>query len=415
MKHSILKNVLWVVSLLLMGGCINNDDIHDARGDKTVPLVPEDVVVKNIAGGAVVKYKLDHSASNIRYVKAEVKDAEGGTSYFHSSFGADSVVIDGLLSTGKYQVKLYSVSYSEVASNAVPVEVAPEAAPIETAQITELRAAFSSVRVMYDNPTKEQLFIGLVKKIKGHWQQMGMPYANQEKGSVYIQNQKAEEAEYGAYFYDKWGHRSKMIQAVLTPLAEYPVDKSLMQACEFKTDAVSREDGGKPEKMWDGITNNKAVSALFWPWINVPSWISIDLGKSYILSSFTIWNRYDLPYTHGSPRIFEIWGSNNPNEDEVVLPSGQQQIMDPSWFFIGRFETTKPSGNTDWKLSGELASDVAYANAGFHFLIPPEYETDIPGSQAVRYIRLYVHTTWETPLSSMRVAELSFWGIPVNQ
>ena len=89
--------------------------------------------------------------------------------------------------------------------------------------------------------------------------------------------------------------------------------------------------------------------------------------------------------------------------------------MDPSWFFIGRFETTKPSGNADWKLSGELASDVAYANAGFHFLIPPEYETDIPNSQAVRYIRLYVHTTWETPLSSMRVAELSFWGIPINQ
>lgn len=292
MKHSILKNVLWVVGLLLAGSCINNDDIHDARGDKTVPLVPEDIVVKNIAGGAVVKYKLNHSASNIRYVKAEVKDAEGHTSYFHSSFGVDSVRIDGLLSTGKYQVKLYSVSYSEVASKALPVEVAPEAAPIETARITELRAAFSSVRVMYDNPAKEQLFIGLTKKINGHWQQMGMPYANQEKGSVYIQNQEVEEAEYGAYFYDKWGHRSEMKR---------------------------------------------------------------------------------------------------------------------------RFETTKPSGNTDWKLSGELAADVAYANAGFHFLIPPEYETDIPGSQAVRYVRLYVHTTWETPLSSMRVAELSFWGIPVNQ
>lgn len=400
---------------LLAFSCMDNDKIHDPRGDKTAPDVPESIVVKDIPGGAVLKYKLNHSTSNIRYVKAEVIDSEGNTNYFHSSVGVDSLLIEGLLSTGKYEVKLYSISYSDTPSEALPVAISPKLSPIESAKIAEIKSSFSSVRVLYENPTEEKLFIGLTKKINGHWEQMGMPYAGLSSGSVYITSQEPVEAEYGAYFYDKWGHRTEMQTATITPLTEYLVDKSFMETCDFATDAVSRSDGGKPDKLFDGVYNNTAVSALYWPWVTTPSWVSLDLGKSYILSSFVMWNRWNACYTYGSPRVFEIWGSNHPNMDEVVLPTGQQQIMDPSWFLIGKFETTKPSGNTDWKLSGELQSDTDYGNAGFRFMIPSDYETDIPGSQEVRYVRLYVHTTWETPLSSIRVAELSFWGLPVTK
>lgn len=415
MKKSILKTALIIGAVLSIFSCIDNENINDPRGNSTAPNIPEDVVVKDIPGGAVLKYKLNHSTSNIRYVKAEVKDAEGNMSYFHSSIGIDSLLIEGLLSTEKYEVKLYSINYSDTPSEAISVKIAPEQAPIEAATIAELRSSFSSVRVIYENPTKEKLFIGLTKKINGHWEQMGMPYAPLPKGSVYITDQKDVEAEYGAYFYDKWGHRTEMKTATVTPMIEYVVDKSLMETCDFGTDAVGRPDGGKPSCLFDGIYNNIAVAALFWPWINTPSWVSLDLGKSYVLSSFTLWNRWNNGFNYGSPRVFEIWGSNNPNMDEVVLPLGDQQIMDPSWFFIGRFETMKPSGNTDLKPSGELASDVNYANAGFHFMFPPDYTTDIPGSQEVRYIRFYVHTTWEVPLGSIRIGELSFWGLPVTK
>lgn len=415
MKKNIVKTFLIVGAVLSVLSCVDNDNINDPRGDKTAPDVPENVVVKATPGGAVLKYKLSHSASNIRYVKAEVKDAEGNLKYFHSSIGVDSVLIEGLLSTEKYEVKLYSVNYSDTPSKMVPVNISPEPAPIEVAQISDIKASFSSVRVMYENPTKEKLFVGLTKKINGHWEQMGMPYAGLESGSVYITKQENVEGEYGAYFYDKWGHRTEMKTGIVTPMMEYPVDKKTMDVCEFATDAVSRPDGGKPSSLFDGIFNNSAVAALYWPWINNPSWVSLDLGQSYILSSFTLWNRWNNGFNLGSPRIFEIWGSNSPNLDEVVLPQGQQQIMDPSWFFIGSFETLKPSGITDFKPSGELQSDIDYANAGFHFMFPPEYTTDIPGSQEVRYIRLYVHTTWNTPIESLRISELSFWGLPVTK
>lgn len=407
---SIFKIILISLLPFLVCNCVNNDDINDPKGDRTVPNIPKEVTVRNISGGAVVKYKLDHKPANIRYVKAEVKDEQGNINQYFSSQGVDSLLIDGLVSNKKYTVQLFSYNYADISSDALDIEISPEKAPIELAEIKELRAAFSSVRVIYENPMKDQLFIGLVKKINGHWQQMGMPYATQEKGSVYIQKQDSVRGEYGAYFYDKWGHRSEMQTASLTPLAEYSVDKSLFEYIPFPTDAVSRSDGGKPEVMWDGDYTKTAVKDLFWPWINVPSWVSIDLGKSYILSSFTIWNRYSAPYSYGSVRQFEIWGSNNPNFDESVLPNGQQQIMDPSWFLIGTFETIKPSGS-----SGQTDADLAYARAGFHFLFSPDYETDIPGSQEVRYVRLLVHNTWFNPLESLRIAELSFWGIPLNK
>lgn len=412
MKKNRVKTLLIVGAALSIFGCVDNDNINDPRGSKTVPNVPENIVVRDIPGGAVLKYKLNHAASNIRYVKAEVKDVEGNVKYFHSSIGVDSLLIEGLLSTGKYDVKLYSINYSDTPSEALSVSVSPAKAPIEVASISEIRASFSSVRVMYRNPTEEKLFIGLTKKINGHWQQMGMPYAGLQSGSVYITKQEDVEAEYGAYFYDKWGHRTEMQTAIVTPLVEYPVDKKMMRTCEFGTDAVSRSDGGKPSCLFDGIFNNTAVSALYWPWITAPSWISLDLGKSYILSSFTLWNRFNSGFNLGSPRTFEIWGSNNPNPDEVVLPAGQQQIMDPSWFLIGRFETLKPSGNTGGTTT---AADNAYANEGFHFMFPAEYTTDVPGSQEVRYVRLYVYSTWSIPMESLRISELSFWGLPLTK
>lgn len=415
MKKNRLKTTLIIGVVLSIFSCVDNENINDPRGSKTAPNVPESVEVKDIPGGTVLKYKLNHSASNIRYVKAEVKDVEGNVKYFHSSIGVDSLLIEGLLSTGKYEVKLYSLNYSDTPSEATFVNVSPKPAAIEVASISEIRPSFSSVRVMYKNPTKEKLFVGLAKKINGHWEQMGMPYAGLESGSVYITKQENEEGEYGAYFYDKWGHRTEMKTATVTPMIEYVVEKKLMKTCEFGTDAIGRPDGGKPSCLFDGIYDKGAVAALFWPWINTPSWVTLDLGKSYILSSFTLWNRLNNGFNYGSPRIFEIWGSNNPNMDEVVLPIGQQQIMDPSWFFIGRFETMKPSGHTSLKPSGELQSDIDFANAGFHFMFSPDYTTDIPGSQEVRYVRFYVHTTWEAPLGSIRVAELSFWGLPVTK
>jgi hypothetical protein len=153
-------------------------------------------------------------------------------------------------------------------------------------------------------------------------------------------------------------------------------DKSLFKAFKLPTD-ISDEYGWKLENLWDNNTgaNGGDPAGFHTGGSGLPQWFTIDLGQVAQLSSFKLWQRDNALYNVANPKVFEVWGSNNPN------PDGS---FDGSWTKLQTFTSVKPSGqpvgqNTD--------ADKAFARAGEKFNFPA-------GIPAVKYLRFKVLETW---------------------
>src|SRR5690606_20708908 len=85
-------------------------------------------------------------------------------------------------------------------------------------------------------------------------------------------------------------------------------------------------------------------------------------------------NELNLLYAGGSPRTFEIWGSNNPAADGSY----------DNWTLLRAGEIIKPSG---LPLGTTNDEDKEVAKKGHEYSIPIEAE-------AVRYIRFKVTSTF---------------------
>lgn len=154
-------------------------------------------------------------------------------------------------------------------------------------------------------------------------------------------------------------------------------------------------------RFWDGITNNFMHSVN----VTLPCTFTWDMGIKAKLSRMKFWPRTDDAadrWSKSMPRVFEIYGSLNPN------PDGS---LDNSWTLLGKFVCVQPSGNgtaTPW--IAPTAADVALAQAGLDFEFVPDGSAD--PSATVRYIRfrsLENFQAAETP--RLLLGEISFWGI----
>src|SRR5690606_13453077 len=106
------------------------------------------------------------------------------------------------------------------------------------------------------------------------------------------------------------------------------------------------------------------------------------------LSRFKMWQRRGNEYNHGNVRKFELWGSNNPQDDWS------------SWTLLGTFEGIRPSGLPVGAQS--TAEDLAWTTAGEEFVLPP-------GTPPVRYLRFRTTETWGRT-TFVHISELRFWG-----
>lgn len=155
---------------------------------------------------------------------------------------------------------------------------------------------------------------------------------------------------------------------------------------------------------WDGNTTNFMHSD---DPLTLPAIATWDLGVKAKLSKMKLWprNSNDDRWTRGHPRVFEIYGSVNPNADGS---------LDGSWTLLGRFECVQPSGNgTAVPWLPPTDEDIALSNAGldFEFVPGPSVDPDV----AVRYIRFrsLEHFNSSQP-ARMLMAEISFWGTLVR-
>ncbi len=157
-------------------------------------------------------------------------------------------------------------------------------------------------------------------------------------------------------------------------------------------------------RLWNGNTTDFMHSEN--P-VTLPCTFTWDMGIKAKLSRMRLWprNNNDDRWSKGHPRVFEIYGSLEPN------PNGS---LDASWTLLGKFVCVQPSGNgiaDPWK--APTSEDIALSDRGIDFEFVPG--TGVDPSATVRYIR-FKSIEHFNPTQPPRIllAEISFWGTLVK-
>lgn len=381
--------------------CSDDADVNTPTGSKNPPAQVMNVNVKNLPGSAVIRYDLPDD-QQMKYVRASYTIG-GAIKNVNASFYTDSVVVDGFPLEGEYIVNLYSVSYGEAVSEPVVVKVNPTAPPYrKVRQTIESVEAFGGIKVVYDNPDKAKLGVGVIKKQAGGvWTQLYMHYSEAQNGVFYVRGLDAVNTDFGIFVRDRWGNLSDTLYVNETPMFEEQCDKKLFRKMMLPTDTYECHSWNEVTKandmtrLWDNVVDADPTFQTKTT-TKMPQWFTFDMGEKYKLSRFVMISRfypgkYGNTFNAGHPKHFEIWGSNNPN------PNGS---FDDSWTLLEEYESVKPSGGG--VKDPMTAEDKEVAQNGENFIVSDT-------APAVRYLRFLTRDTWGNTVY-MHLHELTFFG-----
>jgi len=372
----ILKYTFLMIAAVCFLSCEKDIGYKEpSKKDGTKPQEVSNVQVKGLAGKVQLTYTLPDD-KNLLYVKAIYKLPSGIDAEFKSSYYKDTIVVEGFADTLEHEVKLYSVSRSEVASDPVVVKVKALEAPFKkvfgTISITN---AFGGYNLTALNPSRDNISIIVMRP------NVFKEFEVDNTKSIFtrtdgilskIRGLDTTNQEYAIYVKDKWGNRSDTLYHTIKPIFETELPASNFKTFVLPGDAPQVTNGAALHYMWDG--------RLGWPYTSFthqinggpdPHMVTFDTGVLAKLSR--VWIR---PYPEGSRwyylstmKRFEIYGSSNPSLNGA---------LDDSWVLLGRYEVKKPSG---LPYGTDNAEDQATAAAGFN------WEVDLAAPK-VRYIRI---------------------------
>lgn len=397
---------VWLLILLICSfiSCDErNADENDPMGSTVAPKQVTDVTVENFEGGAIIRYKLPDDL-NMKYLRASYT-LQGSTEYnVNVSYYVDSVVVDGFPEAKEYEVKLYSVSHGETASEPVLVTVKPNTPVYKIiGESIKPHLYFGGLRVEFEgNDRNNPVSMGFLKKQDGIWRQVDTHYTTSKQGDFYLFNQESVESDFGIFVMDRWGNISDTTYISGSPWYEEECNKNLFRHLALPTDTYichtwgGASVGNHITALWNGLTDqypmfqSKIGSKL-------PQWFTIDLGEEYNLSRVVLHPKFFAPqdysylFKNGHIKTFELWGSTDPNTDGS---------WDDSWYKLGDFESVKPSGNPANVAAND--EDKAIVKTGEIFLFP----ADIP---VTRYVRLKSVSVWGT-VDYVYLNEVTFYG-----
>lgn len=410
-----IRYILWILLPLYYCGCKEEgrldhlDDSAPAPGTVTV----EEVTSK--PGGAVIRYKVPND-DNLLGVKV-VYTRRGELCESKASRYADTLVVEGFGNTDPQEVKLYSVGVNEKLSEPVSVEIQPLTPPVQSVKV-DLEAGFGGVIIsLQENNSKADLAIVLmgdtIASSSGEKQWVDLQTFHTKSATMKFSRRglDPEPGDFGLYLRDRRNNRSDTIYKTLTPIEEVKLPKDDFRNAALPTDYYAPAEGNngyRLEQMWNGgeaADGNFYASSHSAP---MPQWFTIDLGRKMSISRFQKWPRsgnYEL-YSSTAPRVFEVWGSDNPN------PDGS---WDSSWHLLGKFEQFKPSGYGEGREVGPITdedNDYWYNKTEFE-LVPTEEAPD--PYQTVTHLRFKILSTFNTygtdaTMSQIIIGELTFWG-----
>lgn len=393
MKHTIK---LVVLLAFLFAGCKEEMNKPLVSG-KGAPGGLKELKVENIPGGAKISYVLPGDP-DLLYVEAIYSSRNGEERFSRSSLYNNFIQIEGFADTREYEIKLYAVNKSENKSEAASVKIQPKTPPIlELFNSLMVKEDFGGVNIQFVNSLGKEFTINTLRKEgNGTWSRIDRLYTAAKSRDYSIRGMEAVEREFGFYITDAYMNISDTLYQKITPLYEEILDKKLWKRGNLLSDfytatyptgtAIPRE----VEKIWDdkhGQYDYYIQSAVAPP---LPHWFTIDLGKKMRLSRM-LTQQYegiaDYMYSLGNPREYEIWGSNELQDDWS------------HWTKLLTCVSVKPSG---LPLGTRTPEDVEYAKSGESYSFP----LDAP---PVRYIRFVLKKTWANT-NSLLLDEITFWG-----
>jgi hypothetical protein len=377
------------------------------------------VKVTGKPGGAVIKYSIPDD-DNLLGVKV-VYTRNGEICESKASRYVDTLVVEGFGNTDPQEVKLFSVGVNEKLSEPVSTTISPLLPPVQAVKF-DVASTFGGVIIsLEENNSHADLAIVLMTDTATGYEEGAPPEAQWIDLQTFHTKSlamkfarrglDARPALFGAYLRDRWNNISDTIYKTLTPIEEYPLPEDRFRNAALPTDFYSPAEGHtgyRIENLWGG---DKSESHSFYASSHsgpMPQWFTIELGRKMSISRIRKWPRSgaDELYSSTAPRIFQVWGSNDPN------PDGS---WDSSWKLLGEFEQFKPSGYGEGREVGPVTDedkDYWYNKTEFE-LIPSEEAPD--PYQPVSYLRFKILSTFNTygtdaTMSQIIIGELQFFG-----
>lgn len=375
MKHTI-KIFSVIAAVCLIVSCNKDLESHNpVNDDPTVPAQVTNLSMVNRDGKATIRYTVPNDP-HLLYVKAVYTMTNGQQAETKASYYSDSLVVEGFADTLEHEVKIYSVSRSEVVSNPLTVKIRPLEAPIwKVYKSIKVQNAFGGYNLSAVNPTKADISILVTKK------NVFNEYESDNNKSVYtntdsilskVRGLDTLEYRFGFVVKDRWGNKTDTIYKVIKPLYEVQLSPANFSTFVLPGDAPQVTNGAALQYAWD--------DRLGWPYTSFtnqvpggagPHIITFNTGVTAKISR--IWIR---PYPEGTRwyylttmKRFEIYGSTNPSLNGA---------LDNSWTLLGSYTIKKPSG---LPYGTDDAVDQATAAAGF------DCEADL-NAPKVKYIRI---------------------------
>jgi len=350
------------------------------------PSMVTNPIIENLPGAAKITFTLPVDP-DLLYVKA-VYLLGDNVQEIKSSYYTNFLVLKGFGDTNEYEVKLYAVNRNEELSQPLIVTIHPLEPPVKTIfKSISARAVFGGMSLDFTNVNEAEVKINvLAVDSLGDWVDVDALYTKRLSGSFAVRGFLPKNIKFGIFVQDRWNNLSDTLITELTPLFEIKLDKLNFKEYRLPNDATVYP-GWVVSKLWDNKYTEGEGVGYHSVGTGVPQQVSFDMGVKARLSRFKYWQRDTFFYGANNPRIFEIWGSNNPDPD-----GGWTQ-----WTKLMDCESLKPSG------TGPVTNeDIAYASAGEDFIFPE-------GIPSVRYIRFKTLKTWSSS-GDVHFMELTFWG-----
>ena len=408
------KLIFYITIICSFAACKEGVRLDYIDDSAPAPSAVEVIEIKNTPGGAVIRFKIIDD-TNLLGVKA-VYTRNGEICENKSSLFIDTVKIEGFGGTQPQEVKLYSIGRNQKLSDPISVNIKPLPPPVETVDFT-VESGFGGVVLSIDkNLSKAELSIVLMADTSGNgkYEDMQTFHTKSEKIKFSRRGLKIAPTKFAVYLRDRWNNFSDTLYSEVTPIEEIRIPSDLFRNAALPTDYFVTAEGStayRMEHLWiggDAADNTFYATSHSGP---IPQWFTIDLGRKAKLSRIQKWPRADYElYSSTAPRVFEVWGSENPN------PDGS---WDESWFLIGQFEQFKPSGYGEGREVGPISDedrDYFYNRTEFD-VIPTEMAPD--PYRSVTHLRVKILSTFqtygtETETSQIIIGQLAFWGQLVN-
>jgi hypothetical protein len=405
-NHSFLL-LLSIVMISIISCKRSDGDRVPVSTDNTKPGVITNVKVDNYNGGAYITYTLPKS-ENILYVLAKYQIRNGVSRETKSSYYSDTVTVEGFAKEADYEVTLYTVSRANVSSDPVKVTVHPKTPPyVSIKATTTIGADFGGVNVKSLNPLKKDIgiIVTVYDKSTNSMEIQDQHYTRSDTINYSVRGFNTDLRNFGVYITDKYGNISDTIKQSISPLFEALLDKSKFSPYNLSSDTPIGYGWALPN-LWNGVTDGSAAGWHTEPGHNPPFICTFNVGASYKLSRFILWERPDAgsdlyAFGHGNPKIFTLWGSNVPQPKDAVLPlSSAVGTVVGDWTNIGNF--TYPNPPSGLPPQAHNAADNAFVMEGVNFNISL-------AAPKVHFIRLAVGLTWSGG-NIAHAMEISLYG-----